>query len=366
MRLLFTWIIFLFLGTAGMAQTITIQLTSPSKNARFEACSDIQLAAEVSIESGTLRRVEFHVNGDRLLASTREPYEVVWETVPDGIYEIQAIAVDTDNARTATEPIFIYVGNVQPGNQIINGEFNCSLDPWFLDTYVNAQATATIFPDLWLTDDSSGVLVEITNQGDAFWAVQLMQPFKVDSGHTYQVWFTAQADQEKEISVDISKNYDDFAPLHSFEVTVYDLNTYGPFSFEAAADDDNLMFKFVLGGNLIPIEIDAVNVIDEQWTSVEQQNERITTFELHQNYPNPFNPQTTITYSLDSAGPVTLSIYNILGQPIQTVSGTQSDGHHTFVWDGKTDAGIDAPSGLYFYRLETQQGILTRKMHLLR
>lgn len=68
------------------------------------------------------------------------------------------------------------------------------------------------------------------------------------------------------IHVDVSKNYDDYAPLHSTMFTIDRADVYGPFTFTAAADDHNLMFTFVSGGNTIPIEIDAVTGIDAQWT----------------------------------------------------------------------------------------------------
>ncbi|MBN1482227.1 T9SS C-terminal target domain-containing protein [candidate division KSB1 bacterium] len=359
-------VILLFLALPGSAQNVTIQLTSPTKNARFKACSDIQFAANVTIQTGSIKRVEFYVNGTRYKTDSSAPYEAAWPSVPDGIYEIVATAVDANNATISTEPIFVYVGNVQPGNMIINGEFNCALAPWFLDNYVNAQSTAILVPDLWLTDDSSGVLVEIENQGDEFWAVQLMQPFKIREGHTYEVTFTAQADEPKEIHVDISKNYDDYAPLHSATFTIDRADVYGPFTFTAAADDKNLMFKFVLGGNTIPIEIDAVNVIDEQWTKVATVQDAKRAFMLEQNYPNPFNPNTTITYSLDKAGPINFSIYNILGQQILSYTAYETAGKHSFVWDGTTSLGEDVPSGLYIYRLETAAGSRTRKMFLLR
>jgi hypothetical protein len=65
-------------------------------------------------------------------------------------------------------------------------------------------------------------------------------------------------------------------------------------------------------------------------------------------YPNPFNAQTTISYSLYQPGPVTLTIYNIMGQKVVTlVDEVQQAGEHKVVWD----AG-DVSSGVYFGRLE--------------
>ncbi len=86
------------------------------------------------------------------------------------------------------------------------------------------------------------------------------------------------------------------------------------------------------------------------------------TFTLHQNYPNPFNPSTTITYTLNRAERVTLRVYDAQGRLVQTlVDGTQPAGPHALSFD----AG-HLPSGAYFYRLQTAEGMRTRQMVLVR
>ena len=85
-------------------------------------------------------------------------------------------------------------------------------------------------------------------------------------------------------------------------------------------------------------------------------------FTLDQNYPNPFNPSTTITYSLEQAGLVSLSIYNALGQRVtQLVNKSQSPGRYNVQWDASI-----APTGIYYYRLEVGDVSLTRKMTLIK
>ena len=85
-------------------------------------------------------------------------------------------------------------------------------------------------------------------------------------------------------------------------------------------------------------------------------------FTLDQNYPNPFNPSTTITYSLEQSGLVSLSIYNALGQRVtQLVNQSQSPGRYNVQWDASV-----APSGIYYYRLEVGDVSLTRKMTLIK
>lgn len=85
-------------------------------------------------------------------------------------------------------------------------------------------------------------------------------------------------------------------------------------------------------------------------------------FDLNQNYPNPFNPSTTIGFSLPARSAATLEIYNILGQSVERLhSGILPAGDHKFSWDAAR-----YPSGVYFYRLKSSQGVLTKKMLLVK
>jgi flagellar hook assembly protein FlgD len=82
--------------------------------------------------------------------------------------------------------------------------------------------------------------------------------------------------------------------------------------------------------------------------------------ELSQNYPNPFNAKTSIEYALPSDSHVKIEIYNLLGQSIETlVEEDQSAGYHQVLWN----AG-DAPTGVYFYRIEAAGFTATKKMLL--
>ena len=93
---------------------------------------------------------------------------------------------------------------------------------------------------------------------------------------------------------------------------------------------------------------------------------------LGQNYPNPFNPVTKITYDVGFVdGPeqqVNLSIYNLLGQHVQTlVDGQQTIGRHTVPWYGRDKTGMNVASGVYFMHMTTNTGkIQTKKVMLLR
>jgi hypothetical protein len=79
---------------------------------------------------------------------------------------------------------------------------------------------------------------------------------------------------------------------------------------------------------------------------------------LDQNYPNPFNPSTMIRYGLPSDMRARMTVYTLLGKPIKVLfDERQASGIHYYDF-----SAADLPSGVYFYRLETPGGTLTRRM----
>lgn len=90
-------------------------------------------------------------------------------------------------------------------------------------------------------------------------------------------------------------------------------------------------------------------------------------FSLAQNFPNPFNPSTTIDFSIESSGFVTLTVYSLLGEKIAVlVSGSLPAGAHSVAWNGSGARGT-AASGVYIYELRQSNGeSLRRKMTLIK
>lgn len=88
---------------------------------------------------------------------------------------------------------------------------------------------------------------------------------------------------------------------------------------------------------------------------------------LMQNYPNPFNIETAISYSLPRACFIRLTVYDLLGREVRTlVESQQSAGPHVILWNGCDNSGSDVASGVYFYRLESDDFIDKKKMLLLK
>ncbi|MCD4829372.1 MAG: T9SS type A sorting domain-containing protein [Candidatus Cloacimonetes bacterium] len=85
------------------------------------------------------------------------------------------------------------------------------------------------------------------------------------------------------------------------------------------------------------------------------------------NHPNPFNPETTLAFSLPSAGKVELTIYNIRGERVRSIlGGYRPAGRHSVTWGGDDDDGRPVASGVYFARLTSVGRTITRKLLLLK
>ena len=86
-------------------------------------------------------------------------------------------------------------------------------------------------------------------------------------------------------------------------------------------------------------------------------------FSLKQNYPNPFNPSTSITFDVAASNPVTIKIYNTLGQVVATLVDHRiySPGTYKVEWNASM-----LSSGVYFYTLESNNIFVSKKMVLLK
>ena len=94
--------------------------------------------------------------------------------------------------------------------------------------------------------------------------------------------------------------------------------------------------------------------------------------ELLANYPNPFNPETWIPYRLAEDAVVTLTIYDLSGQPVRTlevghrIASAYENRSKAIYWDGRNDVGEQVASGVYFYNLSTGNYSATRRMVILK
>ena len=87
-----------------------------------------------------------------------------------------------------------------------------------------------------------------------------------------------------------------------------------------------------------------------------------STFGLDQNFPNPFNPTTNIRYSIIKTSQVTLKVFDLLGRQVRTlVHIMQAPGQYTVSFNAQ-----DLASGVYFYRLQSGDMSITKKLVLMK
>ncbi len=92
-----------------------------------------------------------------------------------------------------------------------------------------------------------------------------------------------------------------------------------------------------------------------------------TQIELSQNYPNPFNPSTTIQFTLPERTHISILVYNILGQQIQMLTDeVYPAGLHEVKWDGTNSTGDKVSSGIYLYKIASDEYSTSKKMVLLK
>ena len=95
--------------------------------------------------------------------------------------------------------------------------------------------------------------------------------------------------------------------------------------------------------------------------------ELTTEYRLEQNYTNPFNTSTIIEYYIPKAGNITLELSNSLGELVNVlVEDNQNKGRYQVTWNGKDSHGNSLSSGVYFYRMKTDEYSNANKMLLLK
>ncbi len=88
---------------------------------------------------------------------------------------------------------------------------------------------------------------------------------------------------------------------------------------------------------------------------------------LFANYPNPFNQSTVIKFYNNKKQSISLNIYAITGAKVRTLhQGVLGKGMFSVHWNGKNANGNDVPTGIYFYRLQTPSGSVTKRLIVLR
>ena len=130
--------------------------------------------------------------------------------------------------------------------------------------------------------------------------------------------------------------------------------------------EDYLFFTYpedvnVIANETVEVEIELIPITGTD------DGDLILVTQLKGNYPNPFNPTTIIEYTIDEPGNVSIMIYNTKGQLVKTlINETKNADHYSEIWNGQDNNNSDVPSGIYFYKLDTNKYSSIKKMILMK
>lgn len=159
----------------------------------------------------------------------------------------------------------------------------------------------------------------------------------------------------KEVKVKLDEENFKIVSKFNDDFTVTEEQAIG-IQFEFESGKNYKESKFISGIALISEIPNKENLIPKE-NDTNLANEKESYFDA-KNYPNPFNPSTTITYTLKENTSVKLTVYDRLGREVKTlVDENKSAGTHTIEFNA---SGL--PSGIYFYRIKTNDRTEVRKM----
>lgn len=268
-----------------------------------------------------------------------------WETGSDRWFVL------SEDSSVVTLPIIIpriYPGQIWPEDLHLTlnlnmtgaiNQYNGLLIPLSDIEFIGLKSTLPFMGNMlegcWCADDTStGDMVLLTHISDNNWEFEIDVPAGTNSG-VYEYKFAVMYPGADTINGSFEPLNNEFADTLVHTVLLVD----GP-----PIVISNLF------GDPNPVGIERI------------ENLLPSDFILEQNYPNPFNPTTKIRYSIPEYSFVTLKVFNLLGEEVETlVKSEQSAGVYVATFDATS-----LSSGTYFYSLQTENASFTKKMILVR
>lgn len=141
------------------------------------------------------------------------------------------------------------------------------------------------------------------------------------------------------------------------------ITSSGLFTWTPTVDQANKTFRIIIAAfDTYSFSYDTTSLTTSHVVSVEDTKIIPNKFELYQNFPNPFNPTTTIQFALPKESYVSLKVYNIMGEEVVSlINKVMPAGYHNIVFDASK-----LVAGLYFYKIETDNYSVVKKMILLK
>ena len=324
-----------------------VSLVSPLDNSKYEDTSSVLIKIDASDADGTIQLVEIFVNDTIKIAELYEsPYEFNWIPSEFGNFNIHAVATDNNEHKRKSNVV-----------KIVYGE----------PPFTRLEAEVVTIPTSGLAIKS-----DITASGGAYTEMRQTTAkitWKINNVKTagnYEIKFGYR------LSFDTPKGQ--YVNVNGTRIT--------EIMFEGVVNkwlEVSLFVDLSEGNNTLEIEpswgwmdIDYIAIPNDIITNIKIDEKINNEFYLAQNYPNPFNPVTTIKYSVpenvagvnsnNAFSHVKLNVYDILGRETAVlINENQKPGVYEIMFNASNFS-----SGIYFYKLQIDKLIFSRKMILLK
>ncbi len=291
-----------------------------------------------------------HVENDKIIVATNDRYiRIIDISDPTSLVEISSFS--TNNSIDGFEYSVPYLATLEGSNGLYLFDLSDYLNPVKVDSFTtpNRISALTFFENYIITYDYSRYVryIDITN------------PAAITESHavSYRNYIF-----EMEIL-----NNSLYTASTSIALNIFDLNDSNNLESTGSFDNNDEARKLAIQDDLIGIlnrETGLWFIKYDPTTAISENPSEPVPMEflLKQNYPNPFNPETVIEYDLLQKQFISISLYNTNGQLVQKLySGVQSTGNHKLTINAK-----NLPSGVYFYKLETENATDIKKCLLLK
>lgn len=322
------------LGISGEWPNVTI--SSPDTNAVYPDSATVEIVAEANDNDGEIVLVEFYVNNNIKIGERDTlPFTFQWSNIAPDNYTVYAVATDDSGNQRTSNRVPIIVGTPA----MVNLE---------AEDATRQGSGMTIKNDALA---SNGKFLDIATQtGTITWTLA-----NVPQTGDYEIIFGVKLfyDTPKEQFINVNGTRVDTIRFEGSTTTWMEKGTTVHLNQGSNAIQMELYWGWMY--------LDYISV-PSSITDVEVDDNLPSDYSLQQNYPNPFNPTTTINWQSPVSNWHNLKVYDILGSEVATlVNEFKPAGNYNIEFNATL-----LSSGVYFYRLQIEDFVETKKMILLK
>ncbi len=409
-------------SSTGRANTISIGINAPAADETFDSSESITISADASIDDGSISKVEFYANDQKIGVSAAAPFEFLWQEPSPGVFELKAKAVGDMGDFRYSEPVQIVIlnaeaigsllfivdspeleaGDLAIYKKLVEWGYHITLqtDDEDADFDLQGKDALLVSGSAAATRKMRGELTDI-NVPIVSWEPTLFDDFDWTGRRRDRDYGYAQASNVEILSdshpvaaglsgtIQVTSDARELTwavPHENADIIACmqgDASKPVIFCYDTGDTKINNTLAQARQVGLFFSEESPAFFTQESWNilgaaiewaaagerlGVEEKAGAIpASHQLYQNYPNPFNPETQIRYALSSRTDVSIMVYNSLGQHVKTLlKEPQSTGQHRIFWNGTDAQGNMVGNGIYLYKMQVEEVIETRKMVLMR